>query len=80
MGVRRVVVVAAAAATLAAPASLASAAAAPPSTPDGRLLTYLWDYQDWLLRPYVVGVTLSGGHKTTANGSRASPGRPRTCM
>ena len=46
---------------------VASASAQRPSAGD-RLLTYLWNYQDWLLRPYVAGVTLSGGHTVRVNG------------
>jgi hypothetical protein len=45
----------------------ASASAQQPSAGD-RLLTYLWNYQDWLLRPYVTGVTVSGGHTVTVSG------------
>ena len=43
------------------------AAGAQPS-PGSRLLTYLWNYQHWELRPYVSAVSLSGGHVVVANG------------
>src|SRR5690348_9703538 len=42
-------------------------ASATPPTRD-RLLTYLWNYRHWLLRPYVAGVTLSGGHVVVVKG------------
>jgi hypothetical protein len=46
--------------------SLASASAQPP--PGSRLLTYLWDYNHGLLRPYLSAVSLSGGHVVVVNG------------
>jgi len=51
---------------LVAPVSLASASVRP--SPGHRLQTYLWNYKNWLLRPYVSGVTVSGGHMAVANG------------
>jgi hypothetical protein len=44
----------------------ASASAQP--SPGTRLLTYLWEYNHWLLRPYVMAVSLSGGHVVVVNG------------
>jgi hypothetical protein len=43
------------------------AASAQPS-PGSRLLTYLWNYDHWQLRPYVSAVSLSGGHVVAASG------------
>jgi len=43
-----------------------TASAKPPSR--DRLLTYLWNYRHWLLRPHVSGVTLSGGHVVVVRG------------
>jgi hypothetical protein len=43
-----------------------TASAKPPSR--DRLLTYLWNYRNWLLRPYVSDVTLSGGHVVVVKG------------
>jgi len=43
-----------------------TASAAP--QPRDRLLTYLWNYRHWLLRPYVSGVALSGGHVVVVTG------------
>jgi hypothetical protein len=51
---------------LVAPVSLASASVRP--SPGHRLQTYLWDYKHWLLRPYVSGVSVSGGHMAVASG------------
>ena len=48
------------------PAGLASAGVQP--SPPSRLLTYLWNYNHWQLRPYVSAVSLSGGHVVVANG------------
>jgi hypothetical protein len=45
--------------------SRSASALAPAST---RLLTYLWNYNHWQLRPYVSSVSLSGGHVVVANG------------
>jgi hypothetical protein len=42
-------------------------ASAQPS-PGSRLLTYLWNYNHWLLHPYVSAVSLSGGHVIVVNG------------
>ncbi len=53
-------------AILVASASSASASAQP--SPGTRLLTYLWNYNHWQLRPYVSAVSLSGGHVVVANG------------
>jgi hypothetical protein len=46
----------------------ASASASVQPSPGSRLLTYLWNYNHWLLRPYVSAVSLSGGHVVVANG------------
>jgi hypothetical protein len=43
------------------------AASAQPS-PGSRLLTYLWNYDHWQLRPYVSAVSLSGGHLVAPSG------------
>jgi hypothetical protein len=51
---------------LAAPVSVASASAQP--SPGHRLQTYLWGYRHWLLRPYVSGVSVSGGHMAVVSG------------
>jgi hypothetical protein len=47
-------------------AGFASASAQP--SPGQRLLTYLWNYDHWQLRPYVSAVSLSGGHVVVASG------------
>jgi len=47
-------------------ASAAPGAAAPP--PGSRLLTYLWSYQNEVLRPYVSRVAVTGGHAAVVDG------------
>lgn len=49
-------------------ASAGSASASAQPSPGSRLLTYLWNYNHWQLRPYVSAVSLSGGHVVVANG------------
>lgn len=49
-------------------ASMGFASASAQASPGSRLLTYLWDYNHWLLRPYVSAVSLSSGHVVVANG------------
>jgi hypothetical protein len=44
-----------------------ASAGAQPSPGSRKLLTYLWNYQHWLLRPYVSGVSLNGGHVVVSN-------------
>jgi hypothetical protein len=51
---------------LVAPVSLASASA--PPSPGHKLQTYLWDYKNWLLRPYVAGVSVRSGHIAVVSG------------
>jgi hypothetical protein len=48
-------------------AGSANLAIAQPS-PAGKLLGFLWNYQNESLRPYVAGVQLSGGHSTLVGG------------
>jgi hypothetical protein len=49
-------------------ASFSPAVASPKPSPGSRLLTYLWNYDHWQLRPYVSAVSLSGGHVVGASG------------
>jgi hypothetical protein len=65
-GMARMVALALAVAVMAVAPAMAAAPTHP--SPSTKLLTYLWDYQDWLLRPYVSGVTVSGGHTVTVAG------------
>jgi hypothetical protein len=63
---RQVLVLALAAAALATGANPWSASAQ--SSPGRKLLSYLWNYQNWQLRPYVTGVALSGGRTGVVEG------------
>ena len=49
-------------------ACVSSASASAQAPPGSRLLTYLWGYDHWLLRPYVTAVSLSGGDAVVVNG------------
>ena len=55
-------------ATAALVAAVGSASARPQPSPGSRLLTYLWNYDHWQLRPYVSAVSLSGGHVVMTSG------------
>ena len=48
--------------------AVGSASARPQPSPGSKLLTYLWNYDHWQLRPYVSAVSLSGGHVVVASG------------
>ena len=45
-----------------------SATASARPSASGKLLGYLWNYQNELLRPYVAGVRLTGGHAAVVDG------------
>lgn len=59
-------------AILVASANVASANAQ--ASPESRLLMYLWKYEDWLLRQYVSGVTVTGGQDIAVNGQSRRTG------
>jgi len=54
--------------TSAVPVASGFASASPQPSPGSRLLTYLWNYQHWELRPYVSAVLVSGGHVVMTSG------------
>jgi len=64
--VGKVVGLAVAMAILVGSTGVVMASATPP--PRDRLLTYLWNYRNWLLRPYVADVNVSGGHVVAVKG------------